>query len=177
MAQAIGSKPPSVKTSLRAFWLARATIATFSLRRLIRRLTQPSLWVLRSAARLTARSPWISSVRRYMSSRLLIPSDAVQDVMSGGRATPEGRSHRKGAGPPQKVPGPLRDAPFLRAMEGYIAETAVAGWDAIAIVRSGVVRFRCDSAPGRRQGTGIPEKARRWLLRSAIMGSSGFAGY
>ena len=176
MAQAIGSKPPSVKTSLRAFWLARdgrdALVApahqpfdpAVPMGLALRGPTHGPQPMDQQCAQL--------HVVTFSDTKRCGPRCYVR-----GAADARGTLAPEGCGAHQKVPEPLRDPPFLRATEGYIAETAVAGWDAIAIVRSGVVRFRCDSAPGRRQGTGIPEKARRRLLRSAIMGSSGFAGY
>ena len=176
MAQAIGSKPPSVKTSLRAFWLARdgrdALVAP------THQPFDPAV-PMGLALRGPTHGPQPMDqqcaqihVVAFADTKRCGPRCYVR-----GAGNAERRSHRKGAGPPQKVPEALRDARFSRAMAERIAATAVPGWGALAIVESGVARFRCDSAPGRRQGTGIPEKAGRWLLGSAIMGSSGFAGY
>ena len=64
-----------------------------------------------------------------------------------GGVTPEGALAPEGARVHQKVPEPLRDAAFSRAIEAHIAEKAAEGWDARAIVRSAFTRFSPDLVP------------------------------
>ena len=78
------------------------------------------------------------------------PSTWAQRAMAfceRGWATPEGALAPEGARVHQKVPEPLRDAAFSRAIEAHIADKAAEGWDALAIVRSAFARFSPDLVP------------------------------